>query len=136
MTTQTTTQATPQMTEQQHRLLTSWFKSEVSSAERTIEEFKTRFAKEPMYALSWSDGLAEATAMAQLGGHIHGQLEQEGAGYDIQKMLSKLAREMRNEAQHPSHSTSPMSNLVAQAKLQVKAKLVGRLEEFIEFMNK
>jgi hypothetical protein len=131
-----TTQTTPQMTEEQHRLLTLGIESEVRSAERMIEDFKTRFAKDPMHALSWSDGLAGATAMAQLGGHIHSQLEKDGVDYDIQKMLRKLSLEMRNEAQHPSHSTSPMSNLVAQAQWQGKAKLVGRLEEFIEFMNK
>ena len=122
-------------TTKQLELLAFWLKAEVRAAQATLDTFTKDFAANPVYTLSWSDGLARAAVTAEMGGCLLSEMEEKGTDFDVHTHLRKMARQMRSDAASPSNSSSAMSNLVSQAKLQVTATFVERFEDFVEYLS-
>jgi hypothetical protein len=94
--------------------------------EQSLSEWAARFAKDPGYALSWSDDSFKAAAQLTEGYRLKNILIRD----DIEDIMAAAGKHLRGEilrgASYPKHSTSLPSNLMDQYTLAAQAELYDR----------
>jgi hypothetical protein len=93
-----------------------------TDATRTLAAFKKGFDASPVDAFRWSESAIEAAAVFDVYGTLLALLDEKGFAV----ALGIAAENALNGAQYPQHSTSSVSNLVAEAKTAAFATFARR----------
>jgi hypothetical protein len=106
----------------------SFLDSRVSMCKLACDEFAKDFSENPGHALSWSQSTFERAAELTVVSYVK---EAVKAGKATFRSLQEHAkRETLKKAMYPSHSTSPVSNLMAVYTLAAWAQMVEWSEAY------
>lgn len=101
-----------------------------------LEAFAIAFAKDPQYAFSWGEPAIKAAAQKHVGDMLTDYIARVRANqpeWDDEKVadciVNELTAELIRKARWPEHSTSQISNLIAQERTAHIAEFVARMSE-------
>lgn len=114
--------------------------SSVETLQGAMDRFATRFAEDPVDALSWGHGTFQDAAKLNVAqgllrmiaeGREHGSTDME----IFQEMRRVLLRNALQGARYPECSTSPSSNLMAQCKTAASVDFLDSVNNRIEWIE-
>jgi len=106
------------------------FQSQVESCQDSLDKFAKEFAKDPAYALAWSNGTFQKAARLQVLKQIVNALE-NGDG-NLDNIRSTMMDRVLSMSRNPAQSTSPTSNLIEQYELAACAEILDDMKYFTE----
>ena len=105
----------------------------LDGAKRDIAEWKEKFEKDPAYALSWSRGTFHSAAVLRVYGQVVSKLR---AGTPIKALYTGYLAMLSSSAGQSYRSSSPASNMMADAEVAVYANVVDTLGALVETEEK
>lgn len=85
--------------------------NEIAKSNQTVlDKFTVDFAKNPAYALGWSNDVFRAAARVKIAQDLAKAFENEGV--TVVKIRALLSDRIVQRAKYPPQSTSPVSNLM------------------------
>jgi hypothetical protein len=113
----------------------------VKNAERDLAEFTAKFAKDPAYALSWSDGTFSAAARHSVSKLVLEYLSRLAEPQDeyttrsdeevLKVMQREFSLEVLRNAKWPERSTSPASNEMALRMMSARAEWLEKMDNHL-----
>jgi hypothetical protein len=108
-----------------------WAESFIAEAKTSFEAFSNRFAVNPLDAFEWAESTVKAAGRNEIGHQLQHWLAADQP--KASKIIEYLEDAVLRGAKYPSSSSSPMSNLAAQAKLAAYAELLERARNLMSF---
>jgi hypothetical protein len=99
----------------------------IEDADRNIADWTERLAKNPCDAFEWSDGAMQRAAEKEVALHLKAIVESEKGGID-QAVAYAVEQALRG-ARWPSHSTSTITNVMAEFKTAAFAEFAAKFQE-------
>ena len=108
------------------------FNYKVTFNNHELEKFKVEFAKNPAYAMKWAEGVFKLAAENEIYAKILKCFEINGVKKSVvDSLIKQFTSEVMQEIRYPTRSTSPTSNLMAQAEATVKSELIEELSRIV-----
>lgn len=98
----------------------------VRNAEDDLANWRARFDKDPNHAFKWGLTAVAAAARRVVALDVLAWFKR---GTDLDRIHKEIKREAIDGARFPEHSTSPISNLAHQMRVQAWAELLVKFEE-------
>ena len=111
------------------KLITRFF-NQAETAQARLNKFAADFAKDPAYALSWSNDTFKEAARLKVLKQILAGLE--GGTATLENIRSTMMDRVLSKSKYPAQSTSPTSNLIEQYELAACAEILSDLEYVTE----
>ena len=103
------------------------YQRNIDSVITGLQEFKTKFDKDPAHAFSWGDGAFKAAAELNVLKDVVSLLQD---GHSAQSVRDYLLDSVLHGSKYPAHSTSPTSNLIEQYTLAARAAILSDLRNY------
>jgi hypothetical protein len=101
----------------------------IATSQATLDEWRAKLDKDPLYAFEWADRAFEAAAQFSVATRVRTMLTtmtETTFGEAFENVIEMLRDETLRGAKYPQRSTSPSSNHAAQVRLAVYATLVDQ----------
>jgi len=95
---------------------------QIKWAQSELDAWKATFETNPAYAMEWSDSAFDTAAKLEVAHRILKIIQAEHGGYDV--AVREVKAQVFRGALYPSHSTSPTTNRMAEARLAAMAEWV------------
>lgn len=103
-------------------------KSDVESERRYLNEWKAKLEKDPAHAFSWGDSAFAAAGRLSIFEDVVRALEDPERDVDLEGIEKYTIERVLQRAQHPTHSTSPTSNLMYEYVTSAWAELIDKMK--------
>jgi CHASE3 domain sensor protein len=104
------------------------FQRQAQAAQARMDKFAEDFAKDPAYALSWSNDTFKIAAELKILQQIIAALGEDGEGCTQADIQSTMMDRVLHKSKYPAQSTSPTSNLIEQYELAACAEILSGLQ--------
>lgn len=112
--------------------LLAFLESDKQSAQKRLQEWATKFEKNPAYALEWSFATFDNAAEFEVTTMVINYITERPIDFTFEKVVEEIVKALRREvlqkARSPDHSTSTPSNLMSLSINSQKVKMLERLE--------
>ena len=107
--------------------LAARFQRTVDVETAKIAKFQEELAKDPAYALSWSNDVFQSAARLKVAKML---ADAFSSGCTVEDIRDMLMDRVMHKSIYPTQSTSPTSNLIEQYELSAHAKFLSDLKHF------
>ena len=104
-----------------NQMLVKMFQVKAEMAQATLNQFMSKFAEDPAYALSWGNDTFRAAAELKIAKQILAALEDTAT---LENIRSTMMDRVLNKATYPAQSSSPTANLIEQYELAACANII------------
>ena len=107
------------------------FQNQVDGLQSHLDKFAEDFARDPAYALSWSNDTFAAAAKLRILRQIITAIQQD-TSVDADSIRATMMDRVLHKSRYPAQSTSPTSNLIEQYELAACAYVLSNLQYVTE----
>lgn len=102
-----------------------WLANEIAAARTTLGKFAEKLDAHPATAFEWGMSAVDAAARIEVFGQLKDVLD--APTVVLSKVVLAMQRDVVRRSRYPSRSTSPLSNLMDDERMKVRAEFVDEM---------